>query len=613
MLSWILDQHYNLATGQINWRSVSEYDFYREVANMGYGDMLHDHERNSKYYAAIRKVIEQKRKERSEKKAQGAGNGNGNGKAGAVESKSDECDEIHVLDIGTGTGLLAMMAAESGADRITACEAFTPMADCAEGIFKANNYANRVHLIKKSSKDIDLQKDMGGRRANVLVAELLDTELIGEGALLTYNHAHENLLTDDVISIPYKAYCYAQVVQSPLAAQCNTLKHLTNLDGEIVLRAPANISACRGMADFQSVQLSELSPDLFVPLTDPIEIMQIDFNRKTARELNRALEIPVVAKRTGSTDLVFYWWAIQMDREGEIVLSCAPYWAHPDYMEQLRKRVIKPNQINWKNIMPWRDHWMQAIYYIPKPLQLTISDADNKFILYFNHDAYSLWFNVSRPFPVGTTLEQQKMIEENRNILTQRHTCSCYLHLAYSRSRIGQLNQSVRNKTYIKLLEKMPVNKDTNILIIGDGCLLGLMLSSFGAGKTWLFETGKFSKRFMLNVIEENQIKNVHIIDDFKYLSDDDLKSINYVIAEPYFLASILPWDNFHFGSFMEEIEMNLVNATIMPHGAKIYGMPVIFKDLQKLRAPVRQCEGFDMTLFNEMVEVFLICQVFLN
>ena len=30
--------------------------------------------------------------------------------------------KVHVLDIGAGTGLLAMMAVRSGADRATACE-----------------------------------------------------------------------------------------------------------------------------------------------------------------------------------------------------------------------------------------------------------------------------------------------------------------------------------------------------------------------------------------------------------------------------------------------------------------------------------------------------------
>lgn len=32
--------------------------------------------------------------------------------------------KVHVLDIGTGTGLLAMMAAKCGADSVYACEVY---------------------------------------------------------------------------------------------------------------------------------------------------------------------------------------------------------------------------------------------------------------------------------------------------------------------------------------------------------------------------------------------------------------------------------------------------------------------------------------------------------
>ena len=42
--------------------------------------------------------------------------------------------KVHVLDIGTGTGLLSMMAATEGVDSITACEEFLPMAACAERV-----------------------------------------------------------------------------------------------------------------------------------------------------------------------------------------------------------------------------------------------------------------------------------------------------------------------------------------------------------------------------------------------------------------------------------------------------------------------------------------------
>ena len=39
-------------------------------------------------------------------------------------------------------------------------------------------------------------------RANILVTEVFDTELIGEGAISTYNHAARELLTSDRLVVP---------------------------------------------------------------------------------------------------------------------------------------------------------------------------------------------------------------------------------------------------------------------------------------------------------------------------------------------------------------------------------------------------------------------------
>ena len=52
-----------------------------------------------------------------------------------VQALDDTFDvKVHVLDIGTGTGLLSMMAAAEGVHSITACEEFLPMAACAEKV-----------------------------------------------------------------------------------------------------------------------------------------------------------------------------------------------------------------------------------------------------------------------------------------------------------------------------------------------------------------------------------------------------------------------------------------------------------------------------------------------
>lgn len=83
-----------------------------------------------------------------------------------------------MLDIGTGTGLLSMMAVHAGADRVTACEAFKPMINVAKKCIKENGMKDKIEIIEKRSTDIVVGVDMD-QKANVLVTEVFDTELIG--------------------------------------------------------------------------------------------------------------------------------------------------------------------------------------------------------------------------------------------------------------------------------------------------------------------------------------------------------------------------------------------------------------------------------------------------
>lgn len=547
----------NPITGENSWQErEDDYDYHQEVANAGFGDMLHDWERNQKYFAALRKTIAEMRT------------------AGK---------EVHVLDIGTGTGILSMMALEAGADSVTACEAFLPMANCAEKILAANGAADKVRLIRKRSTDIQIGEDMP-RKANLLVAELLDTELIGEGAIGIYNHAHDELLTDDALCIPARARCYAQVAQSPLAAQWNSLKSLANLDGEPLLQPPAQLKGCKGEAGLHDVQLSQLPSHTFRPLTDPVEIFQFDFQRKKQREKKRDQLLKVQSNQPGSAELVFYWWDIQLDDGGEILLSCAPYWAHPEIHELSDK---KGKDLPLPNVVPWRDHWMQAIYYIPKPLQLL--EAGKSFHLSCHHDEYSLWFDAREEAPAKSV---------------SRHTCTCDLHMTYSRSRIGQMNQSTRNKRYLRYLEENIEAEKSKVLVLGNGCLLGLASSALGAASVQLHEPHRFSRRLLESIVQHNQLKNVEFVDKVEEVEDSQLAGLTHVFAEPYFLNAILPWDNFYFGTLLAKIKDKLPeDVKISPCSARIYALPVEFLDLHKIRAPVVSCEGFDLRLFDEMVE----------
>lgn len=534
-----------------------DYDYHQEVARAAFADMLHDSDRNKKYFSALKIAIE---------KTQKLGK------------------PANVLDIGTGTGILSMMAVKCGADSVVACEAFSPMAATAEKIIELNGMKDKIHLIKKRSTEIKVGEngDML-HKANILVTEVFDTELIGEGAIGIFNHAHEFLLQTDCIVIPDRGTIYAQAVECPLAYAWNRPKSIANLDGEILIKTPERIINCPGSLSLHDVQLSQIPLNDFKTIIKPQAVLEFDWSGKTTLQKERVTKFKVNSERDGMIHVIFMWWDLKMDEAGEIILSCAPFWDHPDF-----PKLQKENKSNWlpeQNLIPWRDHWMQALYYLPKDVQVT---KDQKLNLISNHDEYALWFNVV------------KEVEECSN--NECPMCECGLHISYSRSRIQEMNNSLRNKKYIKVLEEN-INENSVILILSDGSILGLAASVLGAKKLYCLEQNRISRKVLESYIEFNNLKNVTVIGSVDEIGD--LSEITCVIGEPFFIASIVPWDNFYFGTVLTSIKDKLRDDVfILPKTAKIYALPVEFLDLHKIRSPLGICEGFDLKIFDNLIEV---------
>jgi predicted O-methyltransferase YrrM len=105
---------------------------------------------------------------------------------------------MRVLDIGSGTGLLAMMAVRAGAAQVISCEMNPAIAHAAQKIIAANGYADRIRIISKHSAALDLEADLGGP-VDVLVSEIINLDLIGEHVLPVMEEAHRFLKTGGCI------------------------------------------------------------------------------------------------------------------------------------------------------------------------------------------------------------------------------------------------------------------------------------------------------------------------------------------------------------------------------------------------------------------------------
>lgn len=113
-----------------------------------------------------------------------------------------------VIDIGTGTGLLSLFAAESlNVKNIYAVEADNLMCDIATKVFKENNQSERVQVINKNSIDIEIGNDIKSK-VSLVFSEILDSGAFGEGILETFIHSKENLLKPDGKIVPHKVIIY---------------------------------------------------------------------------------------------------------------------------------------------------------------------------------------------------------------------------------------------------------------------------------------------------------------------------------------------------------------------------------------------------------------------
>jgi hypothetical protein len=114
-----------------------------------------------------------------------------------------------VVDIGTGSGVLAMAAAQAGAERVYAIEA-SAIGETARKNFEANGLADRITLLQGWSTRLELPE-----RADVLVSEIIGNEPLGEDVLEITSDARRRMLKPDARMVPGKVRIFGLPVTVP--------------------------------------------------------------------------------------------------------------------------------------------------------------------------------------------------------------------------------------------------------------------------------------------------------------------------------------------------------------------------------------------------------------
>ncbi|HYH23323.1 MAG TPA: tetratricopeptide repeat protein [Azospirillum sp.] len=192
-----------------------------------------------------------------------------------------------VLDIGTGSGLLAMMAARAGAGRVYGCEMLTDLAELAKIVVAKNGFADRVTVIPKPSTGLEVGRDLPAR-ATLLVTETFDSLVIGEGILGTLRHAHEHLLAPGARVVPAGATLKGQLVNLPRLKALHPLKTVNGFDlSAFSIGSPVE-------------RFYPVFPDHeeYTALTAPFDLLAFDFTVKPALRQSWSAETDVEADGT---------------------------------------------------------------------------------------------------------------------------------------------------------------------------------------------------------------------------------------------------------------------------------------------------------------------------
>ncbi|MET9674021.1 50S ribosomal protein L11 methyltransferase [Streptomyces sp. NPDC006482] len=240
-----------------------------------------------------------------------------------------------VLDIGTGGGLLALLAARSGAERVVTVEAVDVVAATAREIVGKNGYADVVNVVSGFSTDLRVGVNLP-RRADVLVTEIFDCALLGEFAVPALKHARRELLTPDAVVLPRSGRLFAQFVESP---ELHSLNHVGEVEG-------FDFSPFASLTSLEYFSTT-LTNYRHRPLTDPVEVFRFDF----AEDIEPAAQqFEITPVESGAAHAVVMWF--ELDLAEGITLSNSPSDSG--------------------------SHWKQAIQTLPEPWRLK-KDSPHRF------------------------------------------------------------------------------------------------------------------------------------------------------------------------------------------------------------------------------------------
>ncbi|KAI9920123.1 hypothetical protein PsorP6_015670 [Peronosclerospora sorghi] len=508
-----------------------------------------------------------------------------------------------VLDIGTGTGLLAMFAATHGAAHVYACEMFVPMAEIAQQVTAANQFEN-ITVFKLRSTDLTVRPEHDNdrdatvtyhlpRRADMLVSELFDSILLGEAVVPTIRHARQHLLTPDARIVPARATVFAQIMESDPIHRFNSFheaRHHVGEDAtatarEVELARSTSAYDCTGSKPALPLQFQAIASESRA-LTTPTTVLSFDFTQPMT-ETNAYKETIVDVIETGTVQAVLMWWEVAFDHEHAIVYSTKP------------------------GAQAWQDHWVQVVFPLHENLQVM---PNERLVVRAYHDELRIWFDVER-CPVTRPVKHA-----THAIAVEKPPCTCGMHLVCNAERIAMLTDPTRRHSYraavasaIAELAHHEPRRPLSCLDISDGSLLALLAAQHEqVTSVTSIESKQVSARIFEQLLRYNTVHVDVLCSGVKGLLREHLQGhpthVDLLVGEPFYysMQNLPVWQAFNFWLRRSAVQGLLHPKThVIPARARILAQAVQFEHLHECFGAVGTVSGYDHSAFDRFQDEY--------
>lgn len=265
-----------------------------------------------------------------------------------------------VLEIGTGGGLLAMMAGRIVRDRgghVYSTEGAPGLAAAAREVVALNNLSGYVTVVANMSTSLTIEQ-MHSRRADVLFSETLGTHLLEEGQLHWIANARGRLATDRARIIPGSARQYITLVESrPWHPVEGVAEHL-----HLLPKGFMHSARCTGL-ELASLHRGDL--------TAPVVALEVDFYKHSVMDLPRGR---LTKKR------------VKVLRDGTLRGA----YSHFDIFEEASYQGLMVSTHPARQSLPRQVAWGLLYAALPRPLEVRRGEALDLTLEYHASGTYEI-------------------------------------------------------------------------------------------------------------------------------------------------------------------------------------------------------------------------------